>query len=796
MGDKDRVAGSLLHIFLLKRIKVTEMSKIIHSLVQPVVDHFRLTLAVVFFISTVFMVFFVQQEHDNNIGVFFNDDDPVYQLYQDFVDEYGSEEFVMVAMRDDHLFAPETIELIRALTDGIASVEGVERVISLTNVEEIVGKEDEVLFTKIIPEGALSNDALQGIKETVTSNTLLQSSLISRDGCTTAIFTELYSLNQDEKKVVLGELTDVTQKIAAGKTQLYYSGIPYLETEINRMSQIDIRTFSPITALLIFIITIMLFRNFLLACLALGTLFITQIWGMGLYVMCGEKLSYVTSPMSAILLAMAIADSVHLLSHFQKTFPAQGMGYNESIVDATKTVWLPCLFTTLTTSIGFFSFVAAPLRPSQMLGVFTAIGVIFAFVIDVTFLPAALRMLRKPIEKALVKRKPVSKDTGDGLFSRILIQASLFATRYCYGLLLVFVALFVFSIVGITQLKFETNSSQHLHDSNRLKQDALFLDKNIGGAIPFMMLLKAKGDIDFTQPEALKKAALVQQVIANHDKDYVTNVTSIVDYIKEFNMAFHNNDDAYRTIPDLQSDIVDFYEIADADIVERMVSDDRKELCVAFLSKWGSNERAVESYDFYESYLGAELGDDYEFEFTGITTLYIAMEELLKISQRRSLFVAFVLIFIMMLFMCRHFVLAMISMLPNVFPIVMTLGIMGWLKIPLDVATIMIASVTLGIAVDDTIHFVAWYKRLSGPGIRPKDAIRQTFLTVGKPIVITTILLFIGFGVLVLGNFRPTQVFGVLTAFSMLFALIGDFFMLPALILILKPKVNGEGVSV
>ncbi|MBU0992494.1 MAG: MMPL family transporter [Proteobacteria bacterium] len=766
--------------------------KIIDALVRPVVAHYRITLFLMFLATVFFLYFMVQQEQDNNISVFFEKDDPVYMQYQNFLKEYSSEEFVVVALREDNLFSMPVLDVIRELTAGIDKINGVERVISLANVEEMRGEDDTIIFKKLVPDGTLAPEQLTQIKENITSNILLQSSLISGDGCTTAIFIELLPMDQAGKKSVLKEITDVTQQIAKGKTRLYYTGIPFLEMEINRLSKIDIRTFSPIIACLIFIVTLMLLKNFTLAVFSMLTLVITQIWGRGFYVMCGEKLNYVTSPMTAILLAIAIADSIHLITHFQKTFPSKGMDYRESVIDATKTVWLPCLFTTLTTAIGFFSFVSAPLRPSQMLGLYTAIGVIFAFVIDVTFLPAALILFQKRIEKVLISRKNSVFDNESGYFSMALNRIGRFSTRYIYGSMIVFLAFFILSIMGMMQLKFETNSSKHMHDSNKLKQDAMFLDKNIGGTIPFILLLNAEGNIDFTQPEALKKVEIVQQVIANHDRDYITSSTSIVDYAKEFNKAFNNNDDAYRTIPDLQSDIVDFYEMADQDILHRMISDDRKEVCMAFLAKWGANETAVELSKFYDTYLNEELGEGYNFRFTGITTLYIAMEELLKISQRRSLFVAFVLIFIMMYLVCRNLKLTIISMVPNTFPIAMTLGIMGWLKIPLDVATIMIASVTLGIAVDDTIHFVAWYKRNSKPGITPREAILKTFAMVGKPIVITTILLFIGFGVLVLGNFRPTQVFGVLTAFSMLFALIGDLFMLPALIMIFKPQVGGD----
>jgi uncharacterized protein len=159
-------------------------------------------------------------------------------------------------------------------------------------------------------------------------------------------------------------------------------------------------------------------------------------------------------------------------------------------------------------------------------------------------------------------------------------------------------------------------------------------------------------------------------------------------------------------------------------------------------------------------------------------------------TQISSFILSFILIFGMMFFVCRNVLLTIISMIPNIFPIFITLGVMGVLDIPFDVATVMIGSVTLGIVVDDTTHYMIWFRRNMVKGMSHRDAIVQTFRDVGKPTFITSLVLCLGFGVLVLGSIRPTQYFGILSAFAMLIAPFGDYLMLPALILIFKPKVK------
>ena len=260
-----------------------------------------------------------------------------------------------------------------------------------------------------------------------------------------------------------------------------------------------------------------------------------------------------------------------------------------------------------------------------------------------------------------------------------------------------------------------------------------------------------------------------------------------MEYVKEFNKAFNENNPAFYRVPDAAEDIADAYELGDPEVLERLLSMDRKETCVIFNTIWDSDESGYRLHADVTDYLSNHFRPDFSFHITGLSSLYLTMNKHLQESQIKSFFIAFFIIFLMMIVVCRGFWLAVLSMIPNLFPIFLTLGVMGWAGIPLDVATTMIASVTIGIAVDDTIHFVSWLRRNAAIHKDRKTAIVQTFTDVGKPIVITTFLLFSGFIVLVMGSIIPTRMFGLLTAFSMLFALIGDFFVLSPLVLIFRP---------
>jgi hypothetical protein len=166
------------------------------------------------------------------------------------------------------------------------------------------------------------------------------------------------------------------------------------------------------------------------------------------------------------------------------------------------------------------------------------------------------------------------------------------------------------------------------------------------------------------------------------------------------------------------------------------------------------------------------------------------MDRNLKISQIRSFASALILITIMMFFVCRDMKLTLISLIPNLFPIIVTFGIMGWFNIPLDAATIMIASVTIGLSVDDTIHFITWFRRSREAGMDTRESVLQSFKDAGKPIVMTSVVLCLSYLVLITASVKPIIAFGSLASLAMFFALVGVLFILPALILIIKPDIK------
>ncbi len=757
-----------------------------------VIKRHKIVLAVFLTLSLPMLYFYTQQRHENHVEIYFDENHPDLLYYHEFQKKYGNEEFIMVVFEKPDIFTQEDIELVRDLTAALKKIDGVSRIWSLTEAEQAYGEDDTVTFSKIIPDD-LTDEAIANVKKRALEDQNLVGSIVSKDGTTTAVIAELESFKDEAKRKLVETIIRRMRKIGEGRADLHIAGVPVAEARMNTLSARDYNIFTPLILLIIFAVVAVSLHNWMLSLLTQLNMFLILVWGIGLYCLAGETFNMLTVIIGPMLLTTAVEHSIHVLSEFEKNTVAENgkAGFSERVERTIKQVWAPCFLTSLTTVMGFISFGKASVQPVQTIGIYTSITVMMGFVISMIFLPAILMTLQKRLP-AKISAKPTNGSEKESLIMRLLMQLVEFDIRHYRPIAIFTLTLLVAAAaIGIYRLHFETNSIRYLSEKERTRQDVQFIEKNLGGTIPFVITVQAKSpEDDFTHPHSLEILDTIQNNLIKMSQGHYTISFSIANYFKEINRAFNDNDQRFFSIPQSQSDILDFYEIGDGEVLERIIAPDRMEARISFQTIWGSTEEAVRRQERNTAYLNRELGDSYTWKVTGISTLYLTMEHNLINTQISSFLLSLLMISIMMLFVCRSTSLAIISLAPNLFPIFLTLGVMGVFNIPFDVATIMIGSVTLGIVVDDTTHYMIWFRRNMMKNLNHRDAIVQTFRDVGKPTFLVSLVLCLGFGVLTLGSIKPTQYFGLLSAFAMFIAPFGDYFMLPALILIFKPKVK------
>ncbi|HPS56836.1 MAG TPA: MMPL family transporter [Spirochaetota bacterium] len=759
-----------------------------------VVIHYRAVLIILFLLTIPMAYFYSQQRHENHIGIYFDRDNEDLVYYREFQEKYGNEEFIMVVFKEPDIFTVKNMDVIRDITSSLKNIDGVQRALSLTEVKEAYGEADSISFRPVIPDN-YTEDSLTGLKNRVLADRNLVNSVISPDGTTTAIFAQLQPFRDEKKRHLVNTVIDEVEKAGSGRTELHIAGVPVVEARMNILSARDYNLFVPITLLIIFILVAINLRNWTLSLLTLANMLLIFAWGIGIYCMAGQTFNMLTVILGPMLLTTAVEHSIHVLSQFEEDYIASDgrNNYADLVRMTIREVWIPCFLTSATTAMGFLSFGKATVQPVQTIGIYTAIMVLLGFIITMVFMPAALMFLQNRMHKQISWKTRNSVQAHDsGIIMHLLMKLVNFDVRHYKPISIIMTGLLLISAaIGIYKLHFETNTIQYLTEKDSTKSDIRFIEKNLGGSIPFAITIQAKTpEYDFSNPESLKLIDRAQRDLMDISNGKYTYSFSIANYFPEINRAFHENDQRYFKIPESQMDVLDFYEIGDQEVISRVVAPDRMEASINFQTTWGNNSDALNNFNSISRHMDELLGGNYTWKITGLSTLYLKMETNLMTTQISSFILSFILIFGMMFFVCRNIKLTIISMIPNIFPIFITLGIMGIFNIPFDVATIMIGSVTLGIVVDDTTHYMIWFRRNMVKGMTHKDAIVQTFKDVGKPTFITSLVLCLGFGVLMLGSIRPTQYFGILSAFAMLIAPFGDYLMLPALILIFKPKIT------
>ena len=756
--------------------------------------HYKKVLGAILVLLLPFSYYFIQQRYVNHVEIYFNASDPDLITYKRFQQIYGNEHQFLIVFEDKEIFTHENIQTIRAITDSLKKIKGVLRVFSLTEADIAVAFNDSVAFRKLFSD-AMGNGFetpptayYLAEKERALASEGVKKLLVSENAKVTAIICEIEDIHVEAKREIMVQIIDAAEKAMNKRLKLRYAGVVYLETELNYLTQKDNETITPIVLIVIIILAGVFLKNFWLSFMAMGALVFTLIFTIGLFSMAGETFDMISAVMSPILLAISVSAAIHLLAQYQQETLILNNGGAGAIKNATLHVWKACLFTSITTCVGFLSFTVSDIRPVRIFGFYTALGIMISFFLTITFIPSCLMLLHKRITPKVRKKKAYSLSQED-LFARIIKKIASITTRHPASILFISLLIFAVAGVGISRIKIETNQAAYFPESNKMKIDMDYVDEAMVGTLPINLLLTAKRpEFDFTHPGSLKMLdEIKRQITLNHDN--VTVSFAITDYLKEVNKAFNNGDPNFFTLPENHNEIMDYYELTETNLMRRLLSPDLMEARISFQSRMISNEKALELFKEIESFVGPMIKDRFTYTLTGLTQLYLKIDETLMKTFLQSLSMAFVLIFFMMLLVIRKVFLALLCMIPNIFPIVMTLSIMGWMGIPLDVATIMIASIVLGIAVDDTIHFTVRLQRSAAGGKNLKNAIEESFSDVGRQLVVTSLLLFLGFSLLVMGSVIPVKTFGLLTGFSMLFALVGDLFILPSVIMIFKPAI-------
>jgi predicted RND superfamily exporter protein len=785
-------------------------------------ENAKITIVVIFVLVAGIASQLPSLKIDTTTEGFLHKSDPMRVQYDEFRDQFGRDEKLMIAVKTQNIFDLDFLEKLdrfhHALEDELPNIKGVD---SLINARNTYGIEGELIVEPLIDNLPQNNEDLISLKETVTNNSLYKNSLYSEDFrmTTVTIDTETYSNNgasQDatnlefddslefdddsiggqrlyltdaENDEIIAQTQQIMQRFNDDNFEIYLSGSAAIAGIFKQALMNDSVIFISLMMIVIMIVLFVLFRRISGVILPLSCVSLTLIMTVSLMSIFSAPFTMATQIMPTFLLAVVTSASIHLLAVFYKDF-AKTNDKKKSLRYARGHSGLAIIMTSVTTAVGLWSFSFSGVAPVADLGVFASSGVMVGLVFTLVFLPALVSVTNFKV----VKQK--SSEDEYSLMDRALIGISVFATTRPKLIISVSTVLIICAAIIAAQLRFSHFPLQWLPEDNFARVATEAVDENLKGSLTLEVIIDTEKTNGLYNPELLRVIDDVSKNINSISTGnmFVGKVISYIDVIKETNRALNENRDEYYAIPD-DSDLIAqeflLFESSGnndlASLVDANYSKARLTLKTPFIDSLEANT----FIDNAQIYLDQKFGSLAKVTFTGIGTLMTVTFEEAIYSSAVSYILAFSLITILMVLLIGNLKIGLISMIPNLLPIVILSTIMVIFKMPLDMFTLLIGAIALGLAVDDTVHFMHNFRRYELQYNDVDKAVRLTLMGTGRAITLTSIVLALGFLVLTFSQMNNMFDFGVLTASAILVALLADFFLMPAIMkLIIKDRTS------
>lgn len=765
---------------------------------------YRITVLICLVFATVFFGFYAgKMKTDNSIEIWLSKNDRDFEYYKGFLKKFGDEEFLVIALSAVDIFTKERIQEINAIAERLKKFDGVVSVTSLADVFKDTIKSP--LFQEKL-KGQKNRPVLNVFKKAVITDPLYRNSLISGNGKTTAVIAVVKSMKPESRKQLVSEirtlLKDMAEKSAEKKHTYHLAGPTVVNAELDRMSKQDMTRLTPFMFVLSLVVLGCLFRRISGVLIPMAMVSLCLVWITGCFVLCGQTMNMISNMLHPLTFIIALSASIHLINHYYHESTV-ATSVENAIYNTLQRVGIPIFMTTITTIVGFISLATSSIPPVLITGLFMSGCAALTFFMSMICLPVLLSFI--PIKgHACVSTCP--RENGDGrnthyaekdikgewAFNTFFSLLGRFAVRYKGITLSCALAAGLFFLWGISKLKVESDIMASFPKNSQIAKDNNYIESRLMGLLPVEIIAEAANDASILQPGILNNIVTLQRYLKSFPE--ITNSLSVADYIQRTHQVVKGSKQYPDSIPTTEKEATDYVKLASVYGNKHMNSLYSKELRDARISvrmKQVGSGRYREIINSIKEHMHTRLDTTIlSWHITGIVPLLINVQDNILWSEIQSFSLAFLLTFISTAVALKSVKIGLISIIPNLLPITITLGFMGLTGMKLDAAMIMIASIALGISVDNTIHiFYRFKKEISIDGDYSKTVCR-TLQGVGRTALFTSLSAAFGFMVFSFSGFKPIQYFGVLTSITIGNAIISDLLISPSCLMLFKPGVS------
>jgi len=726
----------------------------------------------VIIISTIFITFvlgyFIKDIHINpDVFDSLPGDDKVAILFNKVGEEFGGNYYCIIGIQSGDIFTKEVFEHIRQITDSLRFMNGVGSIMSLIDVIDIKGSDWGIEIGKLVDEYDLPDTEKEwnDLRSYVLSKEMYKGTLVSADATMTIIMVRLQG--EVEKVEVARNLRRKTMELGLPE-KLYFGGQPFFIEAIGNVISKDLTLIGPFSFLLILFVLYFSFRSIRGVILPVLTILISIIWTYGVMGLTGVEISIITSIIPILLIAIGSAYTIHVYNRIEETVAENR---DSGLKVALAYIMTPVFFASLTTIFGFLSFIfGSYIKIISTFGIFTSLGIFFAMLLSLFFIPALIATF--PARKSKLSRR------SSGYFLILLLDKLYrYINKYPGTIVIVWAFIIIPFLIGIFRIERRVDFLDYLKKDNPNRITEKVLTGKMGGTSP--VYVSVKGNV--LDPEVLKQIKSTSEFMLK-DKNLV-NARSVADFFEQMNDVMGEG----KKIPDDQEKVANLWFLLEGqEILEQLVSPELDEALIN--ATFGSTDiqDAKTFIDGLNQYI-LETGDmENKIEVTGIPSLVLKLDRSIITSQMRSLGIATILVFIAVSFLMRSFFKGTIAIIPIIITLVILYGFMGLSGIPLDIATVLVGSISIGIGIDYSIHMITNLNheiKFSGKLV---EAIKNSIKISGRSIIINVMAVSFGFLILLWSNLIPLQRFGLLVSITMITSGLGSLTLLPAILILIE----------
>lgn len=687
---------------------------------------------------------------------------------------FGGSEMIVVMLQSDDVVKKSTIDRLSSIADGLDELEGIDRIISPFEAMEISYDDGFMKMDPLFDAFPEDDSHIHLFKEKISTNPMANRFFADDFSLVSLILTK----NNEVSDLIIDDIKAI---IAAhpGEEDALIGGLPFIRYSISGNIRSDLILLVPLALVLMVFMLFFSFREWKGVFLPFIIVVMSVILSFGIMAFLGWTISLITILMPIMLIAIANDYGIHMIARYQELARSKKSLTMKQICKQTYSdLKAPIIITGLTTIGGVLGLLTHTMIPAAQLGILIAIGIAFALVLSVWFLPAMLSFFSIPKEETKAHKEKVA------IADRWLNRFSNWVTAHPKRIVVISISVGVISTMGILLLKVDTNIEGYFLGKSEVGRSTELINNKFGGS-QFISILFT-GDI--LSPEILDRMEAYEIKILKEPA--VGNVSSPVTLLKELSKGFYETEEAgYNQIPESANEAYQFVEVysmsGNGDAIEQFMDYNYESGRILISLKDGSNSAGKQLL----KRLKEITKDDPNVAFiTGTCLTKIELADIVINGQVKSLILAMVVVFVLLSFIFRSSKAGLLSSLPLSVAILVLFGLMGFFGIALDIATALLSSIMIGVGIDYTIHFLWRFKVERANGLNHKDSVRETLSTVGRGIIFNAFSVIVGFAVLSFSNFAPLRYFSVLIVISISTCLISALLLVPSIVIIAKPK--------